>query len=179
MIGQLGFCCVYIVFVPTNIKQVIDFYYKDNVFTIEILMCMVLLPLMLFCLVKDLKILAPFSTVANFLMIFSMGFILYEIFFVGSLKPISELELIASYKTWPIYFSSAIYAFEGISLVLPVFHEMHQKSEFATWNGVLNTAMTLVAIMYFSIGFFGYMKYGTDAAASITLNLPSDSVRLF
>ena len=178
VIGQLGFCCVYLVFVPTNLKQVVDFYHPNGeLFTVEQLMSIVLGPLILFCMIKDLKILAPFSTFANFLMIFSMGFILFEIFFSGPLKPISELEMVASYKTWPIYFSSAIYAFEGISLVLPVYHEMRDKSRFAPLNGVLNTAMTLVAVMYFSIGFFGYMKYGADSAASITLNLPSDSVR--
>jgi hypothetical protein len=38
--------------------------------------------------------------------------------------------------------------------------------------------MTLVAIMYFAIGFFGYLKYGDQAAASITLNLPADKVRI-
>lgn len=176
MIGQLGFCCVYIVFVPTNIKQVVDYYYPHSVFSVELLMCIVLGPLMLFCMVKDLKILAPFSTFANFLMIFSMGFILFELFFSGPLKPLGELDMIASYETWPIYFSSAIYAFEGISLVLPVYHEMRHKRNFTTINGVLNTSMSLVAIMYFSIGFFGYMKYGADSAASITLNLPSESV---
>ncbi len=179
VIGQLGFCCVYIVFVPTNIKQVVDYYQPDNPFTVELLMCMTLVPLIPFCLIKNLKILAPFSTFANFLMICSMGIILVELFLYGSLKPMSELDMVAPYHYWPIYFSSAIYAFEGISLVLPVYHEMRNKSAFSPWNGVLNTGMTLVAVMYFSIGFFGYMKYGSDAAASITLNLPTESVISF
>ncbi|CAF1034919.1 unnamed protein product [Brachionus calyciflorus] len=176
VIGQLGFCCVYLVFVPTNLKQVIDYYYPSNELTLEILMCIILFPLILFCLIKDLKILAPFSTLANLLMISSILVILYNLFFDGSLKPISQLDLVAPYYDWPIYFSSAIYAFEGISLVLPVYHEMRYKQDFSTWNGVLNTAMIFVAIMYFSVGFFGYMKYGTDSAASITLNLPTSSV---
>ena len=163
-------------FVPTNLKQVIDYYHPSNGLSLEILMCIVLLPLIPFCLIRDLKILAPFSTFANFLMISSMLVILYELFFDGSLKPISKLDLVAPYYDWPIYFSSAIYAFEGISLVLPVYNEMRYKSEFNPWNGVLNTAMSFVAIMYFSIGFFGYMKYGSDSAASITLNLPTSSV---
>lgn len=165
-------------FIPTNLKQVIDYYHPTNNLSVEIIMCIVLLPLILFCLIKDLKILAPFSTLANALMIGSMFVILYEIFFNGSLKPIDKLDMVAPYSTWPIYFSSAIYAFEGISLILPVYHEMHHKPDFTPWNGVLNTAMTLVAIMYFSIGFFGYMKYGADSAASITLNLPTESVNI-
>jgi proton-coupled amino acid transporter len=178
VIGQLGFCCVYLVFVPKNIKQVIDFYHPGNSFSLEILMSIVLVPLAFFCLIKNLKVLAPFSTFANFLMISSMFVILYELFFDGELKPIKELDLVAPVNDWPIYFSSAIYAFEGISLVLPVYNEMRTKSAFTPWNGVLNTAMMMVAIMYFSIGFFGYLKYGKDSEASITLNLPNSSVSI-
>jgi proton-coupled amino acid transporter len=176
--GQLGFCCVYLVFVPTNIKQVVDYYDPTSKLSVQILMSIVLGPMMVFCLIKDLKILAPFSTFANALMIGSMFVILYELFFNGSLLPLSELEMVASFQNWPIYFSSAIYAFEGISLVLPVYHEMRIKEAFVPWNGVLNTAMSLVAVMYFSIGFFGYMKYGLNSMASITLNLPVSNVKI-
>lgn len=176
VIGQLGFCCVYLVFMPTNLKQVIDFYHPENKFTIEIIMSILLIPLALFCLIKDLKILAPFSTLANFLMIVSIIIIIFYLFIDGSLKPMNQLDMVAPFSDWPIYFSSAIYAFEGISLVLPVHHEMRNKESFTPWNGVLNTGMTLVAVMYFSVGFFGYMKYGSDSMASITLNLPVTNV---
>jgi proton-coupled amino acid transporter len=140
-------------------------------------MAVILLPLILFCLIKNLKILAPFSTFANFLMVISMIVILGELLLNGTLKPLDELDMIAPYYNWPIYFSSTIYAFEGISLVLPVYNEMKEKEHFHPFTGVLNTAMSLVAIMYFSIGFFGYMKYGHNALPSITLNLPVSSVR--
>ena len=173
MIGQLGFCCVYLVFIPTNLQQVIEVHYPNSI-SVQKLMCIILVPLILFCMIKDLKILAPFSTLANILMIGSMGVILFELFFSSEpFKKIDEIDLVAPYSNWPIYFSSAIYAFEGISLVLPVQNEMNNKEAFRPWNGVLNTAMALVAIMYFSIGFYGYLKYGHDAQASITLNLPN------
>lgn len=139
-------------------------------------MIITLLPLILFCLIKDLKFLAPFSAVANLLMIVSLAVIIYGLFFDGPFKPIERLDLIAPINSWPIYFSSAIYAFEGISLVLPVYHEMKNKTDFSPWNGVLNTGMSLVGIMYFSIGFFGYIKYGNDSAPSITLNLQTSNV---
>ena len=53
---------------------------------------------------------------------------------------------------------------------------MKKKERFSPWNGVLNVAMAMVSIMYFSIGFFGYLKYGHDSAASVTLNLPVSDV---
>ena len=173
MFGQLGFCCVYLVFIPTNLKQVVDIHTTEGP-SVQVLMCIVLGPLICFCMIKDLKILAPFSTFANLLMIGSMFVILGELFFSSvPFKAIEELELMASYTQWPLYFSSAIYAFEGISLVLPVYNEMRNKNKFSPWNGVLNQAMSIVAIMYFAMGFFGYLKYGGDCMASITLNLPN------
>lgn len=36
--------------------------------------------------------------------------------------------------------------------------------------------MLLVATLYLSIGFFGYLKYGDEVAASITLNLDPNSL---
>ena len=52
---------------------------------------------------------------------------------------------------------------------------MKNPQDFGGWNGVLNTGMVIVACLYTSVGFFGYLKYG-DAVrlGSITLNLPND-----
>lgn len=175
IISQLGFCVVYYVFIPTNIKQVIDYYHPQNPFTIEICMAILLVPLILFCCIKNLKILAPFSTLANFLMISGMCVIMYELV-TGEKKPWKDLVMVAEPKTWAIFYSSAIYAFEGIGLVLPVYNEMRNKRAFSPWYGVLNTGMAFVTIMYFSIGFYGYLKYGQGVAASITLNLNVEKI---
>ena len=177
IISQLGFCCVYYVFIPTNIKQVLDYYYPTNSYSIEFLMSILLVPMILFCLIKDLKILAPFCAFANALMIIGISVILYELV-TSEQKPFSELDMIAPAKNWSVFYSSAIYAFEGISLVLPVYSKMHAKEHFSPLNGVLNIGMSLVAIMYFSVGFFGYLKYGKDAASSITLNLSVKNVSI-
>lgn len=50
---------------------------------------------------------------------------------------------------------------------------MKHPKDFVGWNGVLSTAMGIAIILYFSIGFFGYIKYGEFVEGSITLNLPS------
>ena len=144
-------------------------------------MCLILLPLILYFLIKNLKTLAFFSTVANLLISFSMLTILYDLCFSSNtnFKPIGELDLITSPNTWPIFFSFAIYAFEGIPLSMPVYNEMKSKSSFDSHFGVLNIGMIFVALMYFIIGFFGYLIYGKEVQASITLNLPIKNVSLF
>lgn len=160
------------VFIATNIKQVVDFYYPSNAFNIQLIMLFVLIPLLVYFLINDLKILAPFSAFANALIVFSILVILYDLFLNGSFKPYKDLEMVAPYHNWPICFSLALYAFEGIPLVLPVYNEMRSKTSFTPLYGVLNLSMAIVAVMYFIIGFFGYLKYGSDSQASITLNLP-------
>ena len=72
----------------------------------------------------------------------------------------------------PLYFGTAIYAFEGIGVVLPLENQMKTPQEMKGWNGVLNTSMVIVSCLYIAVGFFGYLKYGDTVAGSITLNLP-------
>ena len=49
---------------------------------------------------------------------------------------------------------------------------MKTPADFGGYFGVLNIGMTIIVLLYILIGFFGYIKYGSIAAGSITLNLP-------
>lgn len=82
----------------------------------------------------------------------------------------------AGWSTLPLYFGTAIYAFEGIGVVLPLENNMKTPQDFGGPTGVLNTGMVIVACLYTSVGFFGYLKYGDHVKGSITLNLPSDDM---
>ena len=61
-------------------------------------------------------------------------------------------------------------------MVLPLENQMRTPGDMRGWNGVLNTAMTMVACLYIAVGFFGYLKYGENVLGSITLNLPSEDL---
>ena len=37
--------------------------------------------------------------------------------------------------------------------------------------GVLNVGMTIVCVLYFTVGFYGYIEFGSGAQGSITLNI--------
>ena len=50
---------------------------------------------------------------------------------------------------------------------------MRRPKDMLGGNGVLNTSMTLVVALYVAMGFYGYLKYGEDIEASISLNLPT------
>jgi len=51
---------------------------------------------------------------------------------------------------------------------------MKTPQYFGGYCGVLNIGMTVIVVLYIAMGFFGYLKYGDDAAGSVTFNLPQD-----
>lgn len=48
---------------------------------------------------------------------------------------------------------------------------MKHPSEMGGLTGVLSTGVSLVTLIYAACGFYGYIAYGDDVQASITLNL--------
>merc|ERR1712156_533029 len=53
-------------------------------------------------------------------------------------------------------------------------NKMRHPRNFLGCTGVLNISMSLVILLYITMGFYGYMRYGNEIKASITLNLPYD-----
>lgn len=56
---------------------------------------------------------------------------------------------------------------------LPIESTMRNPKHFLGCFGVLNISTSLMVILYCSMGFFGYLRYGEDTAATITLNISS------
>ncbi|KAM9130263.1 proton-coupled amino acid transporter 1-like isoform 2-T2 [Pangshura tecta] len=180
ILTQLGFCCVYFVFLADNLKQVISaangttndcHSNKTTVLTPTMdsrLFILSLLPfLVLLVYIQNLKFLAIFSMLANLAMLSSLLMINWYIF-TGIPDP-SNLPLVAGWKTYPLFFGTAIFAFEGIGVVLPLENKMKNPRQFPV---VLYVGMAIVTILYISLGTLGYLRFGASIRASITLNLP-------
>lgn len=112
-ITQIGFCCVYFVFASTTLRQVFDFY--DVKMHSFLPMVIVLVPILLPSLIMNLKYLAPFSMVANVFMAVGVGVVFYYAF--QALPDISERDYVGELANIPLYFGTAMFAFEGIALV--------------------------------------------------------------
>lgn len=169
-ITQLGFCCVYFVFVAQNLQQIFDHYYGPVNY--HVYMGIILIPMLLLSSIRNLKYLSPVSMLANVLQFAGLGIIFY--YLLQDLPYTWDRKVFASWGQLPLYFGTAIYAFEGIGVVLPLENQMKTPSDMKGWNGVLNTSMVMVSCLYIAVGFFGYLKYGENVTGSITLNLPVD-----
>lgn len=173
VIDLIGCCCVYNVFVATNVKQVTEHYANVNL-DLRWYILALLLPLIAINLIRNLKHLAPFSGVANVLMGVGMGITMYYV--LGQLKPLEEMPAIAEYNRLPMFFGTVIFALEGIGVVMSLENNMKTPGNFLGCPGVLNFGMAFVVSLYAVFGFLGYLAYGDDTKGSITLNLPKDEV---
>lgn len=170
VITQLGFCCVYFLFVATNLEDTMHFFGINlSVYTY---LAMIFFPMLALAMVKNLKYLAPVSLIAAIMT--AWGLVVTFYYILQDLPHTSSVKAFASWHQLPLYFGTAIYAFEGIGVILPLENNMKTPEDFGGWTGVLNTGMVIVAALYTAIGFFGYLKYGDHVSGSITLNLPND-----
>ena len=77
-ITQLGFCCVYFVFVAQNLKKVFDNHFKQ--LDERVYMAITLVPMLLLCSLRNLKYLAPISMLANILQMAGLGLTFFYLF---------------------------------------------------------------------------------------------------
>ncbi|XP_030745994.1 proton-coupled amino acid transporter-like protein CG1139 isoform X3 [Sitophilus oryzae] len=175
VIDLLGCCCVYVMFVAKNLKQVVDYYtIVEQHYDLRIYMAALLPLLILTNLIKNLKYLSPLSMMANVLVATGMGITFYYIF--SDLPSLDSQPAYESVTKLPTFFGMAIFALEGIGVVMPLENNMKNPHHFIGCPGVLNTGMFFVVVLYASTGFFGFLKYGDETEGSVTLNLPQDEV---
>ncbi|XP_024881850.1 proton-coupled amino acid transporter-like protein CG1139 [Temnothorax curvispinosus] len=171
LIYQMGTCCVYIVFIAKNLQLGLDTFVKME---LETYMAILLLPLIIVNYIRNLKFLAPFSTLANIIMFTGIAIMLYYIF----REPLSFDNRVAfgNVTNFPLFFGTVLFALEAIGVIMPLENEMKTPKYFMKPFGVLNVAMSIIVAMYTALGFFGYIRYGEKIEGSITLNLPDEKL---
>lgn len=179
-ITQLGFCCVYFVFMAESLVQILEFYEFAFIPSVRLMTIMLFVPVVSLCMIDNLRSLAPLSIIANFAMVFAVIIIYYFciVYSVNSnfATPPSKLPKFASLAEFPTAFGSAVFSYEGIAVVLPLQNSMNSRKAF---KSALNTGMLIVSIMYMSMAILGYLAFGDSICGSITLNLPEESLYVF
>jgi len=171
--SQIGSNAVYILFVAQNILPIVESHLHPG-WNYRLYIALLLLPVLAICSIRNLRYLSPCSVLANILEFLGLAVIGYYIF-SSPLPSTASVPWFTSGRQFPIFFGTAIFAFEGISVVLPIENQMSRPQDMLGWNGVLNTSMVTIACLYIGMGFFGYLKYGALTASTITLNMDLDA----
>lgn len=107
-------------------------------------MLAILLPLILVNWIRNLKFLAPCSTVANFITFIGFGIILYYIF----REPLSfeNRDVIGNVENFPLYFGTVLFALEAIGVVSIRLFIFNEILKFCFYN--LKTTYKFQPILY-------------------------------
>lgn len=199
VLTQLGFCSAYFVFLAENIKQIVEGNQGNVTFDgvdslssfanatadpgksapppsepwdldLRLYMLLFLPFLVVLVFMKDLKKMAVLSFTANVAMAISVVIILQQI--MSDFGEVQRLPLTAPPAKFPFFFGTAIFAFEGIGVVLPLENQMKEPKRFPM---ALNIGMSIVTVLYVVLATLGYLHFGNDIKGSITLNLPHNS----
>ncbi|XP_075990700.1 proton-coupled amino acid transporter-like protein acs isoform X2 [Anticarsia gemmatalis] len=179
VVYQLGICCVYIVFIADNIKKMVDPHYN---MAVEFHMLIILVPLIAFNLIPSLKLLAPFSALANVLTFIGLGIIVYYLISTsksaikGETSDPVPLDLWGSPATFPLFFGTILFALTAVGVVIALENNMKTPKAFGKPLGVLNGGMTIIVLLYVAMGALGYVYCRSDCSDSITLDLPHGSL---
>lgn len=141
---------------------------------VKIHMLILLVPLILINYIRNLKLLAPFSTLANVITFVGLTMILVYMF--KDLPSLKEREMFGTLRNFSLYFGTTLFALEAVGVIIALENNMKTPQYFGGYCGVLNIGMTVIVALYIVMGFFGYIKYGSTVEGSVTFNLPSEEI---
>ncbi|GLJ40128.1 hypothetical protein SUGI_0822140 [Cryptomeria japonica] len=117
--------------------------------------------------IRTLTHLAPLSIFADVVDIAAMVVVMVDDL-VTYLNNRPDLQAFTSLSVIPYGIGVAIYAFEGIGMVLPLEVVADKKHKF---GGILGLAILLITLTYGCFGTLGYFAFGAETRDIITLNL--------
>ncbi|GLH07330.1 Proton-coupled amino acid transporter-like protein CG1139 [Gryllus bimaculatus] len=104
LIGSLCTYCMHIL--------VVDMYWKEV--NVRFYMLMILVPLILLNYVRNLKLLAPFSTLANIITFVGLGITLYYLF--NNIPNPADRDMVGSIRTFPLFIGTTLFALEAVGV---------------------------------------------------------------
>ncbi|KAK5773988.1 hypothetical protein RI543_004745 [Arxiozyma heterogenica] len=175
-ITQIGFAGAYMIFTSKNLAAFVEnvFYRNINLAYIMIFQLIIFIPI---SFVRNVSKLSLPALISNFCIMF--GLIIIVIFFLNhwiydlSFRPMTDIIYGVNTERWSLFIGTAIFAFEGIGLIIQIQESMKQPEHFPK---VLRSVITVVTILFVTMGSIGYLIYGSNVETVILLNLPQQNI---
>lgn len=175
VVSQLGFVAAYIVFTAENMKAFLANTLGINVLKPMIIaaQAVLLTPL---SLIRDITKLLLLAVIANLCVMWGLVtivyYVLHQLIVVQDFHPGPGVEWWFNEEKFSLFIGVAIFAFEGIGLIIPIQELMIHPHHFP--KVLAQVIFTILAIMIF-MGTIGYVTYGKNIHTVILLNLPQSS----
>ncbi|KAF9352033.1 neutral amino acid transporter [Mortierella sp. AD094] len=173
-LSQIGFCCAYLIFVSQNIDAVVQTFTKCKFHGIEqkyyiLIILVILIPLVL---IRRMSILSLPSMLANLFIIFGIVYLWYYSIHNLAINGAGPDIALFNRDDFALFIGTAVFSFEGIGLVIPITESMAEPHKFPR---VLAITITVVALIFMSVGALCYSSFGSNIQTIVVLNLPVQS----
>ncbi|CAI5717327.1 unnamed protein product [Hyaloperonospora brassicae] len=179
VLSQLGFCCSYLIFVEKNIGEVILAAFGIQRTTASSSLTLIVLQILLYTplsWVRRIEYFALTNLFADLLILFGIAYIIsYTVQTLDDAIPDSSTWENFNSKSWAMLLGTAVYCFEGIGLVLPIYDAMDHDTKHKFPRILAYTMMFLVTLFSVFAGLV-YAAFGQNTQSVVTMNLPSAQV---
>ncbi|KAI7823539.1 transmembrane amino acid transporter protein-domain-containing protein [Gamsiella multidivaricata] len=170
-LSQVGFCCAYLIFVSQNIDAVVQTFTKCTFHGIEqkyyiLITLVILIPLVL---IRRMSILSLPSMLANLFIIFGIVYLWYFSIHNLAENGVGPNITLFNRDDFALFIGTAVFSFEGIGLVIPITESMAEPEKFPR---VLAITISVVAMIFMSVGALCYSSFGSNVQTIVVLNLP-------
>ena len=178
VISQIGFAAAYIVFTLENLRaftaNVSLYDVTDiNIVWFILLQVVIIVPLSLIRDITKLSLLAVFANVFILTgLVTIVYFMLYQWLGVNHGHFGKNIEYLFNESEFSLFVGTAIFAFEGIGLIIPIQESMIHPNNFPR---VLGQVILTIAVIMIMVGSLGYLTFGDKIKTVVLLNLPQDS----
>lgn len=175
VLSQLGFCCSYLIFVEQNVGELLAPLlptWDVASWTLLVLQVPLYTPL---TWVRRLEYFALTNVVADVLILFGLVYIMgYSVRVLEtSNRPATWVNFNA--QSWALFLGTAVYCFEGIGLVLPIYDAMDPKTQ-PQFPRLLATSILFLVALFSLFAGLVYAAFGRETQSVVTLNLPPATV---
>ncbi|KAG0675686.1 hypothetical protein C6P40_001406 [Pichia californica] len=169
--AQIGFVAAYTVFTAENlkafIKNTLNLDYPLYYFVIFETICFAPMSL-----IRNITKLSLAALLANVFILTGIATIIFYTSKDLILNGPSEIQMFNK-DNWSLFIGVAIFAFEGIGLIIPVQQSMRNPEDFPK---VLLAVICVCCFLFIGIGCLCYITYGENVQTVVILNLPQDSI---
>lgn len=123
-------------------------------------------------LVRKLKHFSITSLVADVFILFGLAYIIF--YDITSLVGTGLGPGIVQFNpdAFPLFLGTAIFAFEGVGIILPINYAMKEPKKFGS---ALTVTVLIMIVVFFCGGALSYLTFGSEVETVVLLNFPAHS----
>ncbi|KAH3668650.1 hypothetical protein OGAPHI_002404 [Ogataea philodendri] len=173
-LSQLGFSSSYVVFVAENFKVVANSVLATDhgVGFFVAIQLLIFLPL---SLTRNISKLSFTALIADAFILLGLVYIYFCSTAHLVLNGVSPKVSMFKSDTWSLFMGTAVFAYEGIGLIIPIRESMAHPDQF---ERLLVLVMAVVTVIFVTLSTISYLSFGDDVKTVILLNFPQTTLAL-